>query len=68
MHYIFFILSSVDECLSCFHILAILNIAVMITGVYIAFQIRVFSRYMPTSASLVAQMVESLPAVWETRV
>ena len=48
--------------------MSILNIAVIITGVYIAFQIRVFSRYVPMSAFLVAQMVKSLLAVWETRV
>ena len=45
----FFIHSSVDGCLGCFHVLAIINGAVMNTGVYVSFQIRVFifSRYMP---------------------
>ena len=47
MYHIFFIHSSVDGHSGCFHVLAIVNSAVMNTGVHISFQIRVFSGYMP---------------------
>ena len=47
--YHIFVCSSVDGCLGCFYVLAIINSAVMNIGVYVTFQIRVFifSRYMP---------------------
>ena len=47
--YHIFVYSSVDGCLGCFYVLAIINSAVMNIGVYVTFQIRVFifSRYMP---------------------
>ena len=47
----FFIHSSVDGPLGCFHVLTIVNSATMNTGMHISFQIRVFifSRYMPRS-------------------
>ena len=49
MHHIFFIQSSIDGCLGCFHVLAIVNSAAMNTGVHVSFQIMVFSGYMPRS-------------------
>ena len=50
IHYIFFILtksSSLSRLLRCFHVLAIVNGAVVNTEVHVSFQIRVFvfSRY-----------------------
>ena len=49
MYHIFFIHSSVDGHLGCFHVLAIVNSAAMNIGVHVPFQIMVFSRYMPRS-------------------
>ena len=48
-YYIFFIFSSVDEYLSCFHVLDTVKGAAMNTGVHVSFGIIVFSRYMPRS-------------------
>ena len=45
----FFIHSSVDVRLGCFHVLAFVNSVAMNTGVSASFQLRVFARYMPRS-------------------
>ena len=49
MYYIFFIHSSVDGYLVCFHVWAIVNSATMNIGVHVSFGIMVFSEYMPRS-------------------
>ena len=45
----FFIQSSVDGHLGCFHDLAIVNSAAVNIGVHLSFQVRVFSGYIPRS-------------------
>ena len=47
IYHIFFIHSSVDRHLGCFHVLAIVNSAVMNIGVNVSFQTMFFFRYMP---------------------
>ena len=49
MYHIFFIHSSVDGHLGCFHDLAIVNSAAMNIGVCVSFQIMVLSGYIPRS-------------------
>ena len=49
MYHIFFIHSSVDGHLGCFHVLAIVNSAAKNIGVHVSFGIRVLSGYMPRS-------------------
>ena len=50
MYHIFFLIhSSVDGHFGCFHVLGIVNSAVMNIGVYISFQIMFLSGYMPKS-------------------
>ena len=48
-HHIFFVCSSVDGQLGCFHVLAIVNNAAVNIRVPVSFQIRVFSEYMSRS-------------------
>ena len=47
MYHNFFIHSSVDEYLGCFHVLAIVNSAAMNNGIHVSFSILVSSGYMP---------------------
>ena len=47
MYHNFFIHSSVDGHLGCFHVLAIVNSAAMNNGVHVSFSILVSSGYMP---------------------
>ena len=49
IHHSFFIQSSVDGHLGCFHVLAIANSATMNTGVHVSFSVMVFSGYIPSS-------------------
>ena len=49
IYHIFFIHSSVDGHLGCFHVLAIVNSAAMNIGVNVSFWIMVFSGYIPRS-------------------
>ena len=49
MYHIFFIYSSVDGHLGCFHVFAIVNSAAMNIGVHISFISRYISRYIPLS-------------------
>ena len=49
MYHIFFIHSSGDGHLDCFHFLAIVNRAAMNIGVHVSFQTMVFSGYIPKS-------------------
>ena len=49
MYHIFFIHSSVDGHLCCYHVLAIAHSASVNTGVHVTFQAMFLSRYMPRS-------------------
>ena len=49
MYHAFFIYSPVDGHPCCFHVLAIINSAAMITAVHVSFSIMAFLGYMPSS-------------------
>ena len=49
MYQNFFIHSSVDGHLGCFHVLPIVNTATVSTGVRVSFSVMIFSGYMPSS-------------------
>ena len=49
MHHNFFIHSSVDGHLDCFHVIAVVNSAAVNSGIHVAFSILVSSVYMPRS-------------------
>ena len=49
MYHSFLIHSSVDGHLGCFHVLAVVNSAVMNIGVHVSFSVLVYSGYMPRS-------------------
>ena len=49
MYHNFFIESSVDGHVGCFHVLAIVNSAAMDNGIHVPFSILVSSGYMPRS-------------------
>ena len=56
MYHSFFIHSSVDGHLGCFHVLAIVNSAAVNIGVCVSFSVLVFSGYMPYCCRLVAKL------------
>ena len=62
MYQNFFIHSSVDGHLGCFHVLAIVNSAAVNIGVHVSFSVLVSFDW------LLAQTVKRLPAMRETRV
>ena len=52
VYHIFFICSSVEGHLGCFHVLAIVNSSAMNIGVHVSFQVMVLSGYKPKSGSV----------------
>ena len=55
MYHSFFIHSSINEHIGCFHVLDIMNTAAMNTGVHVCFfSIMIFSGYMPNSGTVLS--------------
>ena len=54
MNHIFFIHSSLDGHLGCFHVLAIINNAAVNIGVHVSFIIMIFSGYTPRSRGAIS--------------
>ena len=65
MYHSFFIHSSVDGHLGCFHVLAIINKAAMNIGVHMSFSVLVSSEYMPSSG-IAGSYVGSIPCFLRT--
>ena len=61
IHHNFFIHSSVDGHLDCFHVLIIVNSAAVNIGTPVSFQIMGFSRYMPRNG--IAESYERLAKI-----
>ena len=61
MYHIFCIHSSVDGCLGCFHIVAIVKSATVNTGVHVSLSIMIFSGYMSCSG-IVGLYCSSIPS------
>ena len=61
MYHNFFINSSVDAPLGCFHVPAVVNSAATKAGVHVALSIMVFSGYMP-NGGIVASYGNSIPS------
>ena len=65
MYHNFFVHSSVDGHLGCFHVLAIINSVAMNIGVHVSFSILVSSEYMP-GTGIVGSYVGFIPSFLRT--
>ena len=63
MYHNFFIHSSVNGDLGCFHVLAIVNSAAVNNGIHVSFSILVSSGYMPRSGTT-GSYVGFIPSFW----
>ena len=64
MYHNFFIHSSVDGHLGCFHVLAIVNSAAVNNGIHVSLSILISSRYMPRSGTAGANG-GSIPSIFK---